>query len=451
MRFLMRALAVVLLGTCFSVTALAGTDPQPVSSATETADGNFRPAQPWFGHYSALTPPSNALPAPSSSDEDFPRVELFGGYSYIRLNVKGLTPALNQNFNNHGGTGAVALNVNRWFGLVADFGAYRVSDLPSGVSGSQYTFLFGPQFSFRHERWTPFLHALFGADRVASKVTGTNTGFFNSTFNENKFAMALGGGFDLNLGKHLAWRVVQAEYLLTKFVDANNNQQNNIRAATGLVVRFGGAAPPPPAPVNHPPTISITPNPSKLTEGSGDSSVIQAKAQDPDNDTLTYTWSATGGTIEGSGPEVHWNPAGLKPGTYTITSKVDDGKGGTASSSADVTIEARPNRNPTVTCAAAPPSVTAGQPVTITATGSDPDNDPLTYSYSATGGTVSGTGPSGNFNTTGLKPGNYTVTCKADDGRGGTAQSTTNVEVQAPAEQKQLEVRLSLHSIYFPT
>jgi outer membrane protein OmpA-like peptidoglycan-associated protein len=48
------------------------------------------------------------------------------------------------------------------------------------------------------------------------------------------------------------------------------------------------------------------------------------------------------------------------------------------------------------------------------------------------------------------------VNCHADDGRGGKADGSTDVEVQAPApvitpEQKQLETRLSLHSIYFPT
>jgi outer membrane protein OmpA-like peptidoglycan-associated protein len=98
--------------------------------------------------------------------------------------------------------------------------------------------------------------------------------------------------------------------------------------------------------------------------------------------------------------------------------------------------------------------VTAGQPVTINATASDPDNDQLTYSYSATGGKVSGTGAEAQFDSTGLAPGHYTVTCHVDDGKGGVADGTADVEVQAPTpppEQRQLEVRLSLHSIYFPT
>jgi outer membrane protein OmpA-like peptidoglycan-associated protein len=242
---------------------------------------------------------------------------------------------------------------------------------------------------------------------------------------------------------------VQAEYLLTKFPDGNNNLQNNLRLATGLVFRFGGNPPP-----NHPPTLAVSTSPDKVTEGTGDSTVVQAKASDPDNDTLTYTWSATGGKIEGNGPEVRWNSQGVAPGKYTITGTVDDGRGGTASSSTDVTVEPHPNRPPTVACAASPTTVIVGQPVTITATGTDPDNDPLTYTFDASSGKVTATGATGQFDTTGLAPGHYTVNCHADDGKGGKADGSTDIEVQAKPiapEQKQLEVRLSLHSIYFPT
>lgn len=56
--------------------------------------------------------------------------------------------------------------------------------------------------------------------------------------------------------------------------------------------------------------------------------------------------------------------------------------------------------------------------------------------------------------TAGMVPGNYTVTGRVDDGRGGTADCTVVVAVQAaapPPEVAQLETRLTLHSIYFPT
>lgn len=399
----------------------------------------------------ALLFPAMKAPAPpSGSGESYPGAEVFLGYSFMKFNVK---DALRENFDNQGGTASVAGNINRWLGLVADFGYYRVGNLPSGVSGNISTFMFGPRFSKRGDRWTPFVHALFGTARVSS-TNGAPGGasFFNHSFKQNAFATALGGGIDLTISKHLAWRVVQGEYLFTKFNDGFDNQQSNIRAATGLVLRIGGGPPPPPPPPpNRPPTITIAPNPSKVFEGSGDKSVVLATASDPDNDPLTYVWSTTGGSIEGSGSEVRWNSAGLALGTYTITATVNDGRGGTASASAVIVVEARPNRPPTVTCAASPRTVTPGQRVTVTATGSDPDNDPLTYTFDASRGAVSGSGATAQFDTTGLAAGLYTVNCHANDGRGGTADARTEVEVQKPPEQVQLEVRLSLHSIYFPT
>src|SRR4029077_239236 len=113
-----------------------------------------------------------------------------------------------------------------------------------------------------------------------------------------------------------------------------------------------------------------------------------------------------------------------------------------------------PNTPPTITCAANPSTITAGQRASITANAADADNDKLTYSYKASGGTVTGTDANAQFDSTGLAPGNYTITCHVSDGRGGETDAIAPVTVQAaapPKEQVQLEQRLSLHSIYFPT
>lgn len=445
-------LGALLVSTFFSVTASAkGAAPAeaPANSPVSTS-ADFTPAHPYFGDLTGQAAPQ---PPASSHDQGHPGGEVFLGYSYARFNVKSL--GNKENFDFHGGTASIAGNVNRWLGLVADFGGYKISGLPSGTDGKAFTFLFGPRFSHRGERWTPFLQFLFGAARLSTDFSGTpvpNSFFGAGSIHENAFATAMGGGLDLKLSKHLAWRVFQGEYLLTRFKDGDNNQQNNIRAATGLVFRFGGAPPPPPP--NHPPVISITPNPDKVVAGSGDTVVVQARASDPDNDPLTYTWSATGGQIEGTGAEVRWNPGNAAPGSYTVTAKVDDARGGVADSSTAITVEPRPNRPPTVNCTASPQTVTPGQPVTITAIGADPDNDQLTYTFDAASGHVAASGATATFSTEGLAPGHYTVNCHANDGRGGLADGKADVEVQAPApppEQKQLEVRLSLHSIYFPT
>jgi outer membrane protein OmpA-like peptidoglycan-associated protein len=131
--------------------------------------------------------------------------------------------------------------------------------------------------------------------------------------------------------------------------------------------------------------------------------------------------------------------------------KVDDGKGGTASCSADIKVEEKPNRPPVASCSADRSPITVGERTGITTTASDPDGDPLSYSYTTSGGQINGSGPKVEFDSTGLQPGMYTVKCAVSDGRGGTAEGSTMVEVKESAQIKQLETKLALHSIYFPT
>lgn len=452
MRCVARVVATVILGSFLLTPAFADDAAKAANSTTEASAANASDSStgylaPAIPILQQAAPPAKAKAA--STDSEYPAVDLFVGYSYVRFRTDAGTK---EDFNWHGLTAALAGNINRWFSLVGDVGAYRIKGLPAGVSGSAYTFMAGPQFSRRGERLTPFVHALFGAARLSDiQVSAIPSGsaFFNRSFSQNSFATALGGGLDANVNKHIGFRIFQFEYLLTKFTDGGNNKQDNLRASTGLVLHFGGAPPPPPP--NHPPTVSVTANPTKVFAGSNDSIVLQSQAADPDNDTLTYKWTATGGAIEGTGAESRWNSSGVKPGTYTITVAVDDGRGGTANASTDVTVEEKPNSPPTISCAANPATITAGQRASITATASDPDNDPLTYSYKASGGTVSGTGANAQFDSTGLAPGNYTVTCHVSDGRGGETDALAQVAVQPAVEQRQLEQRLSLHSIYFPT
>ena len=54
---------------------------------------------------------------------------------------------------------------------------------------------------------------------------------------------------------------------------------------------------------------------------------LTAFTYDADNDILSYSWSADGGTIEGNSETAVWTAPEL-PGEYNITLKVSDGKGG---------------------------------------------------------------------------------------------------------------------------
>ncbi|GAG34401.1 unnamed protein product, partial [marine sediment metagenome] len=92
---------------------------------------------------------------------------------------------------------------------------------------------------------------------------------------------------------------------------------------------------------NQPPDItSVTANPSIFNPG--ENSTITCVASDPDGDTLTFRWSATGGNITGAGNQVTWT-APSAPGNYTIKVTVSDGKGGTAKGSCMVSVVPPPS------------------------------------------------------------------------------------------------------------
>jgi hypothetical protein len=88
------------------------------------------------------------------------------------------------------------------------------------------------------------------------------------------------------------------------------------------------------------------------------------------------------------------------------------------------------NRFPNISLEISADDVAVGGTVTITATGYDADNDPLTYSWTSSGGKISGSGDKVTFNAAGLTPGRYTVRATASDGKGGTARSVIELTVK---------------------
>jgi outer membrane protein OmpA-like peptidoglycan-associated protein len=89
-----------------------------------------------------------------------------------------------------------------------------------------------------------------------------------------------------------------------------------------------------------PPTMSCSVDrPSVLA---GEKVNITAKASDQSATALTYHWVANGGTLSGSSASVEWDTAGLWPGQFTITGRVENAKSGAADCSASVTIQAPP-------------------------------------------------------------------------------------------------------------
>ncbi|MGB2671434.1 MAG: OmpA family protein [Candidatus Acidiferrum sp.] len=458
---------------------------ESASSATATgaaAKPAAKPAPPQPAPPSAQAPAGEGNASHSGhhrhhmrdQGDSTPKLELFMGYSYWRA-VPYSTSNRMESMN--GGSTSLAYNFNSHWGLVGDFAGFKVNSLqftnegpgfsPSRVVDAKsnvFTVMFGPRLSFRdHGRFTPFLQVLGGvahADELT--LDGCTAPIYACTPlpRETVFTMTAGGGLDYRLNHRIALRLFQAEFLATRFQNPNSIfvvdkvWQSNIRLSTGIVFRFGGNPPPPPPPANHPPIASCSADKSMVYAGSGDLVVVRVDASDPDNDPLTYSWTSTGGAVEGTGPEARWNSSGTNAGTYAVKVHVDDGRGGWADCSSSISVEPPPNHPPTMSCSADHSSVPAGDVVQITATANDPDNDPLTYSWRSSGGHVRGSDALVRFETAGLSPGNYTVDGHVDDGRGGAADCELGIEVQQPPpppEQVELEARLSLHSIYFAT
>jgi hypothetical protein len=203
--------------------------------------------------------------------------------------------------------------------------------------------------------------------------------------------------------------------------------------------------------VNQPPSVTVSASTSTINlpcpEGRTSETCIPspsrevqltASATDPDNDTLLYTWSVTGGRISGEGRAVNWDLSGVNPGTYTATVEVNDGNQHTANASTTVTVavcECPLPPCPTVSVSC-PADVQVGSPITFNAsvTGG-PSGLMPTYNWSVSAGTISsGQGTSSiTVDTAGL--GGQTVTATVEIGGvapecSRTASCSTQVTVE---------------------
>jgi hypothetical protein len=179
-------------------------------------------------------------------------------------------------------------------------------------------------------------------------------------------------------------------------------------------------------PPNQEPTISGL-VPASTSVAPGGSTVITCTATDADGDTLTYSWQASGGLISGSSSSETWQ-APATEGTYSIQCDVEDGRGG--SDTRDITITVEVGNSAPVITSVTPGSATVppGGSTTVTCTATDADGDTLTYSWQASLGTISGTGSSVTWDAP-MAEGTYSIQCDVEDGRGGNAHRSTNVEV----------------------
>jgi hypothetical protein len=370
--------------------------------------------------------------------QDTPKVEIPLGFSMVNVHPN-LAPITS--FNVFGGGGQVDFNFGNYFGIKADFMGYtqgsglKVSQngqFLGNVNGNVFTYMFGPQIKKHTGMFQPFAEALFGAahTNLYGNICKLENGCLSGSGDNNGFAMALGGGIDLRVSQHFAIRPVEADYLLTRFtanhVSNYTANQNNFRYFGGLEFMFGGA---PPVPV----TATCSASPAEVWSGDPVTATITPQNFNAKH-TLTYKWAATGGTISGTSTTGNVATTGLAPGSYTVTGTATDEKekkNNVATCTASFTI--KQPQPPVVSCSASPSTIAIGESATVTMTASDPQGWPMTYSWTNSGGTMSGSGTSVTVTATAPDAGNtISATGTASDARANlTASCTGSVNVPA--------------------
>jgi opacity protein-like surface antigen len=195
--------------------------------------------------------------------QEYPKAELFGGYSYLRTDSEEIDlVAGNQvtTTRRHGGNlNGFSLSANynpaKWLGIVIDFGGVYGSidntiivpgtvNATFGVRTNLHTLLAGPQFAWRGDNTTFFVRGLAGVGFLDQSLTLNGQKIVDD---RTAFAAAAGGGVDIKLTDTISLRAAQVEYLLTRFGDANiqingqtlsaSDTQHNLRVSTGFVFR----------------------------------------------------------------------------------------------------------------------------------------------------------------------------------------------------------------------
>jgi outer membrane protein OmpA-like peptidoglycan-associated protein len=361
------------------------------------------------------------------------RVDVFTGYSYFGAHGQLKPAGINYSSIDLGAIGSGAYYFNKYVGGEAIFTAH-----PDGKNDGLYTVGAGPIFRAPMQNFTLFAHGLAGA----AKLGGPNLS--NPFIYHNPYqwgpALTAGGGMDYDLpffNNRFSLRLFQADY---RYIHANYGPYtapptfgqmggranlSGVELSSGIVTHFGHIIPPPPV------TYSCTVSPASAYPGDPLTVTGTALNLNPKK-TATYTWTSDGGTISGTTNTATIDTKSANPGSYTAKGHVSEGAkpGEMADCSAPFTIKAY--EPPTVSCSANPSTVSPGDSATITATGSSPQNRPLTYSYSSTAGSVSGNTSTATLSTTGAAPGTITVTCNVVDDKGQSASSTSTVTVVAP-------------------
>jgi membrane-associated protease RseP (regulator of RpoE activity) len=167
--------------------------------------------------------------------QDYPKAEVYGGYSYVNIDTNGLSSRQSAN----GWEASVSGNFNKWLAAEADVSGYyktypvNLQNLGLGIVNvkvTDYSYAAGPRINIR----PLFIHALVGGDHL----TGSALGFSAS---QDGLVGAFGGGVEWPISSRLAVRS-SVDYVFTRhnIFGGPSYTQNNVRVGVGIAYSFGG-------------------------------------------------------------------------------------------------------------------------------------------------------------------------------------------------------------------
>src|ERR1700682_4292340 len=183
----------------------------------------------------------------AAQDQPAPKWELYGGYSFFHPGADGpgqlpgeLLPLSSRMEANPRGAGAsLTYDFNRWFGLTLDTSTHwgsGESGLPKRIDDAAFSNLsFGPKVTFRSQHFSPFLEFLVGDHRLMP----------DAFHDIDKLGFMVGGGLDVNATRHVALRLIRADYVMSSYrygpsATTASTDLRGVRLQAGLVFMWGG-------------------------------------------------------------------------------------------------------------------------------------------------------------------------------------------------------------------
>lgn len=374
----------------------------------------------------------------SATEHPDSRVDIYGGYGYFHPINSGVGYKQYFDVDNLNTTVSVTGYFNRYVGVAIEGGYFSgvrehaVYDPNcAGETCSQlvYTAEAGPVLRMPLGPWIPFVHALGGGVRNNGPVDQPLTW---------GWGVSGGGGLDYTapfFHNHLAVRIIQADWqysqvvygplVLPQAVKGGFGEIDALKLSGGLVVKLDEVT------AAKPLTVGCAVQPA--VGYPGDIITVTAASVNFDSKRpAAYTWKTNGGRLKPDQAQATIDTAGLAPGEYEVSAHVVQGMKARQQASCTTPFTIKPFEPPTLSCSATPSTATAGTTIDISTTGTSPQNRSLTYSYTASAGQLTATGPTAKLATAGLGATTITVTCNVVDDLGQSAQANTQVTLTTP-------------------